>query len=191
MNPLIKNMPNVRKFSDYMFDVKNGKTPMMLSGLTDIGKVHLTYATKFYSEKPICIITYNELQARRIMKDLAFYGDVVEYFPKRDILTFDYLTESKDSLFARISVLNQVCQKKCKLVVTTIEAAMQKMITKEKLYQYVMTLKVGDMIHLEDLKEHLVHLGYERYEMIEGRGQFSVRGGIIDIATSRKKWHSN
>ena len=40
MNPLIKNMPNIKKFNDYLFDVKAGKTPMMLSGLTDSGKVH-------------------------------------------------------------------------------------------------------------------------------------------------------
>jgi len=184
MNSLIKTMPNVKKFNDYIFDVKTGKNPMMLSGLTDMGKVHLSYATRFFSEKPICIITFNELQAKKIIKDLKFFGEKLDFFPKREIITFDYVAESKDALFDRIEVLNNIQNGKSKIIVTTIEAAMQKMITKESLYKYKIDLKTGDTVKLNDLKEKLVKLGYERYDLIEGKGQFSVRGGIVDIATS-------
>ena len=184
MNSLIKSVPNIKKFNDYIFDIKKGTSPMMLSGLTDVGKIHMAYATKFYSEKPICIITYNEMQAKKIIKDLAFFGEKVKLFPKRDVISFDYVAESKDVLFKRISVLNKLVKKDKKIIVTTIEAAMQKMITKENLYKNVMSLKVGDTFDLEVLKEKLILLGYERYDLIEGKGQFSVRGGIVDIATS-------
>ena len=184
MNSLIKTVPNVKKFNDYLFEVKKGTNPIMLSGLTDVGKIHMAYSTKFYSEKPICIITYNEMQAKKIVKDLAFFGEKVKLFPKRDVISFDYVAESKDTLFKRISVLNKLVKKDRKIIVTTIEAAMQKMITKENLYKNVMNLKVGDTFDLEELKEKLVLLGYERYDLIEGKGQFSVRGGIVDIATS-------
>ena len=184
MNSIIKVVPNVKKFNDYLFELKKGTNPIMLSGLTDVGKVHLAYSTKFYSEKPICIITYNEMQAKKIIKDLAFFGEKVKLFPKRDVISFDYVAESKDTLFKRISVLNKLVKNDKKIIVTTIEAAMQKMITKESLYKNVMTLKVGDTFDLENLKEKLVLLGYERYDLIEGKGQFSVRGGIVDIATS-------
>ena len=158
MNPLIKNMPNVKKFSEYMFDVKTGKSPIMLSGLTDAGKVHFAYATRFYSEKPICLITYNELQAKKLIKDLKFFGEPIAYFPKREIATFDYMAESKDEIFERIAVLNNIQKKKAKIVVTTIEAVMQKMISQENLYQFVMQLKTGDTIRLNDLKEKLIRL---------------------------------
>lgn len=178
-------MPNVKKFNDYMFDVKTGKNPMMISGLTDVGKVHMAYSTRFYSEKPICIVTYNELQAKKLMKDLKFFGEKIDYFPKREIITFDYVAESKDDLFDRIAILNNIVNGKAKLVVTTIDAIMQKMISKENLYQYVMNLKVGDTVNLNNFKEKLVRLGYERYDLIEGKGQFSVRGGIVDIAISK------
>ena len=185
MNSLIKTVPNVKKFNDYLFDINKKKNPMMLSGLTDVGKVHMAYATKFYSERPICIITYNELQAKKITNDLAFFGEKVNFFPKREVISFDYVAESKDTLFERISVLNKLVKKENKIIVTTIEAAMQKMISKESLYKNVMKFKVGDSFDLEDLKEKLVLLGYERYDIIEGKGQFSVRGGIVDIATSK------
>ena len=66
MNSIIKIVPNVKKFNDYLFQINKNITPIMLSGLTDLGKIHMAYSTKFYSEKPICIITYNEIQAKTI-----------------------------------------------------------------------------------------------------------------------------
>jgi len=187
MNSIVKVTPNIKKFNDYMFEVKKGTTPIMLSGLTDTGKVHLAYSTRFYSDKPICIVTYNELQAKKIVKDLEYFGEKVKFFPKRDTVSFDYIAESKDLLYKRISVLNNIVKGKTKIIVTTIEAMMQKMITKEALYKNVMSLKVGDTLNLEELKEKLILLGYERYDLIEGKGQFCIRGGIIDIATSKNK----
>ena len=139
MNSLVKVVPNVKKFNDYLFEVKKGTKPMMLSGLTDVGKIHMAYATKFYSEKPICIVTYNELQAKKIVSDLAFFGETVRFFPKREVISFDYLAESKDTLFQRISVLNNIVKGKSKIIVTTVEAAMQKMITKDSLYKNVLS----------------------------------------------------
>ena len=185
MNSLVKVAPNIKKFNDYLFNVKKGTSPMMISGLTDTGKVHMAYSTKFYTEKPICIVTYNEMQAKKILKDLAFFGEKVEFFPKRDTVSFDYIAESKDLLYDRISVLNNIVKGNTKIVVTTIEAVMQKMISKESLYKNALNLKVGDTLKLDTLKEKLVSLGFERYDLIEGKGQFSIRGGIVDIATSK------
>ena len=186
MNSLVKVVPNVKKYKTYLEDVKNKINPMMISGLTDSGKVHLAYSTCFYAERPICIVTYNELQAKKIIKDLAYFEDSVEYFPKKEILAYDYLTESKDSLFERIEVLNNIINKKAKVIVTTIEAVMQSMIAKETLYKNLLNLKVGQELNLDKLKETLINLGYERYDVIEGKGQFSIRGGIVDIAVNSK-----
>ena len=186
MNSLVKVVPNVKKYKTYLEDVKNKINPMMISGLTDSGKVHLAYSTCFYAERPICIVTYNELQAKKIIKDLAYFEDNVEYFPKKEILAYDYLTESKDSLFERIEVLNNIINKKAKVIVTTIEAVMQPMIAQETLYKNLLNLKVGQELNLDKLKETLINLGYERYDVIEGKGQFSIRGGIVDIAVNSK-----
>ena len=186
MNSLVKVVPNVKKYKTYLEDVKNKINPMMISGLTDSGKVHLAYSTCFYAERPICIVTYNELQAKKIIKDLAYFEDSIEYFPKKEILAYDYLTESKDSLFERIEVLNNIINKKARIIVTTVEAVMQPMIAKETLYKNLLKLKVGQELNLDKLKETLINLGYERYDVIEGKGQFSIRGGIVDIAVNSK-----
>ena len=187
MNSLVKVIPNVKKFKSYLFDVNKNVNPMMLSGLTDTAKSHLAYATGFYAEKPICIITYNEMQAKKLLKDLEFFAEDVKFFPKREIINFDYLAESKEILNQRIDVLNHIINGKAKVIVTTIEAACQKMISKENLYKNKLLVKVGDNLNLEELKEKLILLGFERYEITEGKGQFSIRGGIIDIAVSDKK----
>ncbi len=184
--PLIKTLPNFKKFKAYINDVKNNVTPIMLSGLTDAGKVHFAYATKFYTEKPICIITYNEIQAKKILKDLKLYEDEIYYFPKREVLNFDYLAESKENIYNRINCLNNIYSKNAKIIVTTIEAVEQPIITKEILYKNILNLKVSDTYNLNELKEKLISLGYERYDLVESKGQFSVRGGIVDIAISEK-----
>ena len=186
MDSLVKVLPNVKKYNDYIYELKKGIKPILLSGLTDVGKVHMAYSTNFYVEKPICIVTYNELQARKLLNDLKFFNDSVAFFPKREIISFDYLTESKDVLYKRISTLNDIVSGKAKIIVTTIEAAMQRMISMDKLYENKLSLKVGDSIDLNTLKEKLVKLGFERSELIEGYGQFSIRGGIVDVATSSK-----
>ena len=60
----------------------------------------------------------------------------------------------------------------------------EKIISKDTLYKNVLKFKVGDRCDLEVLKQKLVDLGYQRFDLIDGRGEFSVRGGIIDISTT-------
>ena len=187
MEPLVKILPNVKKFNSYFSDVKNKVSPIMLSGLTDTAKSHIAYATEFYSERPICIVTYNEMQAKKLLKDLSFFTNKVELFPKREIFAYDYLAESKDTLYERIGVLNNIVNKKNKVIITTIEAIMQPMVDKKALYKNKLTLKLNEEWNLEEIKEKLIMLGYERYDLIEGRGQFSIRGGILDVAINNKE----
>ena len=86
--------------------------------------------------------------------------------------------------YERIEVLNKL--NNTNVVVTTIEAIMQKMPTKKLLYKNVLEFKVGSVYNLELLKEKLVLLGYERNDLVESKGQFSIRGGILDIGLSEK-----
>lgn len=184
MEPILQNMPNVKKFNDYIYDIKNNINPIMLSGLTDMGKTHLSYATGFYLKRPICIITYNEIQAKKLLSDIKYFTNKLVYFPKREILGYDYIAESKEILADRIDALNKIYNNQAEVIVTTIEAVSQKIIPKETLYKNIFKINVGEIHNLDKLKEILVKLGYERFELIEGKGQFSIRGGILDISTS-------
>lgn len=186
MNDIVKILPNFKKFNDYISNVKDNTSPIMLSGLTDSGKVHFAYSTYFYAEKPICIITYNELQAKKIIRNLEYFENSINYFPKKEILAYDYLAESKDITYSRIACLNEIHKKQAKIIVTTIEAVSQKIIPEDVLYKNILELKIGDVINLEEIKQKLVLLGYERQDVVENKSEFSVRGGIIDVAISEK-----
>ena len=195
MNILIKELEKLPKFREYISSISKKLSPIVLSGLSSVGKIQLLEATKEFANKNICVITYNELQARKIVKDLKYFTNNVVYFPKREIVSYDYIAESKDLPYERIDTLNKIFEqenfdnkksnKNNLIVVTTIESLMQKMISKNEIYQTILEFKVGKSFDLEQLKQNLIHLGYEREDIVDAKGQFSVRGGILDIGTSK------
>ena len=186
MNTILGELGKSPKFCEYVKSIENKKSPIAISGLTDVGMVQMLSATREFVKKPICIITYNEIQARKIVEDLNYFTDKVIYLPKKEIVTYDYVAESKDLPYERIEALNKIQEMKTGIVVTTVEAAIQKMISQNDLYKNTLSFKIGAEHKLEDIKQKLVDLGYVRCDLIEGRGQFSVRGGIVDISISEK-----
>ena len=136
------------------------------------------------------LVTYNEIQARKLYQDLKKLIKQTYFFPKKEITSYDYVAQSKEIEYKRIDVLNKMYlakqQKEPIIIVTTIEAVMKKMIAKDTLYQNVIDFKVGKTYLLDGIKEKLVGLGYERSDLIENKGQFSIRGGIVDVGLSEK-----
>ena len=118
---------------------------------------------------------------------IKYFTDKIIYLPKKEIVTYDYVAESKDLPYERIETLNKMQEMRTGVVITTIEAVLQKMISKKALYKNTLNFKVGDSENLETIKQKLVELGYVRCDLIEGRGQFSVRGGIVDISVNEKE----
>ncbi len=178
MNCILRDLCSSKKFKEYI----NKKTyPINISGLAFVAKSQLISATYEEKRKPICILTYNEIQAKQMFKNLNFFLDKVYHFPKKEIGTYDYIAESNEIKYERIDILNKIYQKKVNVIVTTIEAVMQQMISKETLYQNILKLNVGDSKSHTELKQTLINMGYKRVDLIENRGEFSIRGDIIDI----------
>ena len=186
MNTIIGELGKNPKFCEYIKSIEEQKSPIAISGLTDVGMAQIISATKEFAKKPICIITYNEIQAKKLVEDLKYFTDKVVFFPKKEIVTYDYVAESKDLPYERIEALNKIQGMKTGIIVTTIEATMQKIMSKKALYKNVLKFKIQDEYNLEDVKRKLLDLRYTRCDLIEGRGQFSVRGGIVDISLTEK-----
>ena len=187
MNAIIKSLIDNEKFKDYLENIKQKISPINLLDLTDVGKVQFLMATKEETKGPICLITYNELQAKKILEDIKYFTSKVVYFPKKEIVTYDYIAESKDLPYERIEALNRIKNGNVDIIVTTIESCMQEMISGKDLYSNIIEFKFNKEYNFEEIKEKLVSLGYERTDLIEGKGQFSVRGDIIDIAITNVK----
>ncbi len=189
MKQILTELKNFPKFQEYIQNIKKKNSPIAVSGLSDVGKIQWLAASYQKIEESMLIITYNEIQAKRIKEDLSFFlpEEKIQYFPKREIVAYDYIAESKDLPFERIEVLHNIHNEKKWIIITTVEAIMQDMIPPELLYQRYLDFKVGASISQEEVKKKLLEMGYERNDLIEGKGQFSVRGGIVDIAISDKK----
>ena len=189
MNFLIKTLEENKKFQELTKQIsKTG--PIAISGLVDVEKLHVLAGILNETKRPMVLVTYNEIQARKLYQDLKKLIKQTYFFPKKEITSYDYVAQSKEIEYKRIDVLNKMYlakqQKEPIIIVTTIEAVMQKMVAKDTLYQNVIDFEVGKTYLLDEIKEKLVGLGYERSDLIENKGQFSIRGGIVDVGLSEK-----
>lgn len=189
MNFLIKTLEENKKFQELTKQISK-PGPIAISGLVDVEKLHVLAAIFNETKRPMVLVTYNEIQARKLYQDLKKLIKQTYFFPKKEITSYDYVAQSKEIEYKRIDVLNKMYlakkQKEPIIIVTTIEAVMQKMVAKDTLYQNVIDFEVGKTYLLDEIKEKLVGLGYERSDLIENKGQFSIRGGIVDVGLSEK-----
>ncbi len=182
MNPVIQKLPKLNKYIEYIDDVKNDNFPIGLSGLTDAQKTHFIYSTSCYTDKPFCLITSNEMIAKNMIKDLkAITQDKIMFLGKREVVVYDYDAESRENSRNRAYVLSMLAQNKIKIIVTTIEAIMQPVIDKELYLQSIIDIKENQEIDIDKFIGILLNSGYERTQMVEAKGQFCLRGGIIDV----------
>ncbi len=170
------------KFKELIGKINRKESPVVISGLNDMGLTQIVASINKNIKKPILIITYNEIESKKIYDNLKFFCDNIIKFHKKVIVTYDFVAESKDLPYERIDSLNDIVDGKNKIVIATIESLIQKLPAKEILYKNKLNLKVGQIHNLEDIKKNLINLGYVRYDLIDGRGQFSVRGGIVDVS---------
>ena len=186
MNPVLTELTKSNKFNEYIERLKSKKAPISILGLSGVGVEQIVAATEENIKRPVCIVTYNELQAKKITEEIKNYVGEVYFFPKREILTYDYVAESKELPYERIEVLKNIEDNKIKILVTSIESILQPIISKDVLFKNKITLKVGDSYDLEELKRKISMLGYSKAEMTDEKGKFSSRGGILDLSFDDK-----
>lgn len=156
MNTIIGKFGTSSKFKDLVNKIEEKNGPIAISGLTGVGSLQLLSGINEFTKKPILILTYNEIQAKRMLEDIKYFSDKVTFFPKKEVVTYDYVAESKELPYERIESLNQIISKKNYIIVTTIEAAMQKLPNKKILYKNSMEFKVGDIKNLEEISKNLL-----------------------------------
>ncbi len=185
MNSILEYFKENDKVKECLEKIEEKASPISLLGLTDVTKVCIASTINICNKKKILIVTYNELQAKKLYKDIKYFQKKVEFLPKKETVTYEYVAQSKDIFFERIDILNKVIEGNIEILITTIEALMQPVLSKNELYKNKIEFKEGKSYNLEEIKQKLVFLGYERADLTEGRGQFSVRGDILDIATEK------
>ncbi|NSW92539.1 MAG: transcription-repair coupling factor [Firmicutes bacterium] len=175
-------------YNKILESVKNDAAKVNIIGPSDSQKAHFAYAVVSHLNRKGLFITYNEIQARRFYEDfLFFFGDNVLLFPTKEILYHDVEAKSNDTIFQRIAVLDKILEGKYRFIVASIEAVSHKLPSKRLFSDNILFFESGESIDLEKLIEKLTDMGYERTDIVEGKGQFSVRGGIVDIFSVDKE----
>ncbi len=129
------------------------------------------------------IIASTEQEAKVLHEDLKYLYDEhkVYLYPSRDILFYNADVHSTDITAERIRILNEIIQHKDVIVITTVEALLNPLSTKETFIKYTTKLSVGETLDIDTITKYLMKVGYERATKVEAIGQFAVRGGILDI----------
>lgn len=187
MNEITEKLLDSEEVLEYLKKLENKMSPITILGLSAVSKACITALTKEKSKKAILLITYNELEAQNLHRNLKNIYQNVVYIPKKDIITYNYDVQSMDILYARLEGILKLYNNEAEITIISTETAMQPIFSKNKFKNNILKITVANEYNLEEIKEKLVLLGYERYDIVEGKGTFSVRGDILDIAVSNKK----
>ena len=158
------------------------REPFLLSGAGDSVQNHLIAALVHFSDRPGLVITSNEMKAKEVYQELHFYyPQNTWYFPAKDPLFYSADVRGLAIEEDRMKVMQALRMDQARLIVMSIEALYDRLIPKAVWESFIIRKRIGDELPLDDLLEQLVRMGYERCEMVESPGQFSARGGIVDV----------
>ncbi len=147
------------------------------------------YAMAMAYEKKVCIIAQNRVSARKFyedMQNISELGSVL--YSEKDLFLYDRDSKSKDNMKKRLEAVTAIGQNKANIVVTTLDALTTKISNKEIFLNSRVKIERDSTIDLDKLSQKLVEMGYERYPYVEGVGQFSIKGAIVDISTSDENY---
>ena len=136
------------------------------------------------------ILAEDERRAREIYEDYRFYDRKVYSYPAKDLLFFQADIHGNLLIRQRMKVIKALLEEKELTVVTSIDGCMDFLESLEKIKEQLIHYESDSTVDIEQLKNQLVALGYERVGQVEMPGQFSVRGGIVDIycLTEENPW---
>lgn len=190
MNQLF--LESMRGQSDYIHLLQNYEKqvrskhphPMLVTGLGEnAADVFLPAVVQDLYDRcrgSILLIVPDEKEVLKLSGVLSTYDISVQSFPFRDPILHK-VTASREYEQQRLGVLFQICSGAVQVVLTTPDALMQYTMPRDVLLSRTMTLQYGQSYDLQALLDFLTRAGYHRCEMVDGKGQFSLRGGILDI----------
>ncbi|MBC9784190.1 transcription-repair coupling factor [Heliobacterium chlorum] len=182
-NNLFDYIAETAEFQHLWTNWKRGRGAQAAFGLTGSQRTTLLATFANRSGQPLLVVTHSIQQAKKIVEDLQSLlpDDDILFFPATEVMPYEVLSSSHEQLAHRLNTLLRLARKEPVTVVTTIDALMKKIVPPAVMAQGAIPISVGERVDLNGLIESLHFLGYQRANQIEGAGQFSLRGGILDI----------
>ena len=189
MKAFLTPLQRLAEFEQIKEKSKTNKGILQVSGCMESQKSHLIYGLSEGISYRL-ILAEDERRAREIYEDYRFYDRKVYSYPAKDLLFFQADIHGNLLIRQRMKVIKALLEEKELTVVTSIDGCMDFLESLEKIKEQLIHYESDSTVDTEQLKNQLVALGYERAGQVEMPGQFSVRGGIVDIycLTEENPW---
>ena len=189
MKAFLTPLQGLAEFEQIKEKSKTNKGILQVSGCMESQKSHLMYGLSGIAPYRL-ILAEDERRAREIYEDYRFYDRKVYSYPAKDLLFFQADIHGNLLIRQRMKVIKALLEEKELTVVTSIDGCMDFLESLGKIKEQLIHYESDSTVDTEQLKNQLVVLGYERVGQVEMPGQFSVRGGIVDIycLTEENPW---
>ena len=189
MKAFLTPLQGLAEFEQIKEKSKTNKGILQVSGCMESQKSHLMYGLSGIAPYRL-ILAEDERRAREIYEDYRFYDRKVYSYPAKDLLFFQADIHGNLLIRQRMKVIKALLEEKELTVVTSIDGCMDFLESLGKIKEQLIHYESDSTVDIEQLKNQLVALGYERVGQVEMPGQFSVRGGIVDIycLTEENPW---
>ena len=158
------------------------KEPLFVEGISDSLKSLLALG---FRGKWILYLCKTEERAKEILQDGKIFAENCVLFPAKDYLFYKADTRGNYISRERSECLRQLVEEEEGMVVTTLPALLEKLEGKNAFRQAVFKVQLGQTLSLESLQDNLHSLGYQRVDQVESRGEYSLRGGILDVFSNQ------
>jgi len=186
MREFLRRIAALPEAAETIAAIGDGRSPVALTGLAPVHRASLAAALRQELRRPVAVICGDESEAQRMAGDLCVLtGETPLRLCSRELYIPQGAVTSREWEHRRIDAFYRLSRGEGEVLVATAEGLLQRTGDPEVLRESVLPLKLGGQVDLTALPDRLVAAGYTRTEQVEGVGQFSLRGGILDVFSPR------
>ncbi len=175
------------KFQSVLYNLNQNKK-INIHGLVDSAKPSIVYGLYKNLRKSIFIISSSNYESKRLHEDLKFYTDDCIYFQGKENIFYNMEAFSLDLKWDRINAFNEICKDSKKIVCLSVESLVSFYMREEVTKYLEINLHINQSYGFNKLLVDIHNLGYEKVYKVEQKGEYSVRGGIVDIFPINSKY---
>ena len=181
MEILLNSLQNIAEYNLLLAALQN-KESAAITGIGQINRSHMIAGIVHHTDVPIIVICQDDMAAKRMQEELRYFlSESFPVLPSRELTLYDTAVVSRSWEQKRLRQLHDLATGNTRLQIMSWESLSQRTMPKEVLLKAAFTLECGKEYDQQDLMNSLTCAGYSRCPMVEGPGQFAVRGGIVDI----------
>ena len=181
LEKLLEMLRTIPEFAQLLDAVTKGQSAAV-TGIGQINRSHMIAGLRNLTKRPIVVICQDEMAARRLQEEVkSFLGQTAQLLPSRELTFYDAAVVSRSWEQKRLRQLYDMATGRSDFQILSWESLSMRTMPREVLLKAAFSMEVGKEYPIDELLDRLVSSGYTRCGMVEGPGQFAVRGGIVDI----------